>query len=370
MAIKSSGSLSMKTDIVGEFGGTAPHGLKEYYRNGSAGVTSNNTGIPTSGEIGFKDFYSAVKQFTHTISSNQKQLNLNTYLTGQGWNGADPVVLTVASTVWLWSDDTSVAGLTIPSALNGLLTIHHYGKIIGRGGNGGNSGSQNTNPTDPTAGGPAVSNSATGVVLHTYAGSFIAGGGGGGGSFRWGGWGGGAGGGKGGNSGPRHVTLSGGSGGSIGKAGADGASWGSPYTDYNYCGSDGGSGDPRGFGGGAGGGGGTSIDTGSSCNVYMGTGGGGGRILPGTGGNGGDRSGPYRASGREGGDGGSAGNVGGNGTGSYGNEDGAGGGGGWGAAGGNAVGQLGKNGAAGGAAWAGTNWASRPTASGTIYGTT
>lgn len=49
MAVKSSGSLSIKTDIVGEFGGTAPHGLKEYY--------DAATGIPASGTISMSDFY-------------------------------------------------------------------------------------------------------------------------------------------------------------------------------------------------------------------------------------------------------------------------------------------------------------------------
>lgn len=375
MAIKSSGSLSMVTDIVGEFGGTAPHGLKEYYRNGSAGVSSQNTNIPTSGEIGFKDFYGAVLQFSHTISGTHLQMNLNTYLVGQGWNGADPVVLTIPSSTWLYSNSTSVAGLTIPSNLSGKLTIHHYGKIIGMGGQGGDAG-QN----DAGAGGPAVSNSASGVVLHTYSGSFIAGGGGGGGSFLYGGGGGGAGGGRGGNSNSRHTTLSGGAGNTSAPVdnpvgyqgyGNGGASWGSPYVDYNYCGSDGGSGNPSApQGGTAGGGGATAIDTGSSCGFYGGAGSGGGRRLPGTGAAGGNRSGPYRSSSTEGGTGGSAGNVGRNGIGSYGQEDGAGGGGGWGAAGGTAVGSTARGGGAGGAAWAGTNWASRPTASGTIYGST
>ena len=365
MAIKSSGSLSMKTDIVGEFGGTAPHGLKEYYRDGSAGVSPNNTNIPTSGTIGFKTFYNAVLQFEHTITSNQKELNLNTYLTGQGWNGSDPVVLTINSSVWLWSDSTSAAGLIIPSNFNSLLTIHHYGKIIGKGGQGGDAG-QN----DAGAGGPAVSNSASGVVLHTYSGSYIAGGGGGGGSNLYGGGGGGAGGGRGGNSNTRHTTRSGGAGGGLNSTGGNGQSWGSPYTDNNYCGSDGGTGDPIGYGGGSGGGGSTNIDTGSSCGMYGGAGGGGGRILPGTGGTGGNRGGPYRSSSTEGGEGGSGGSAGQNGIGSYGQEDGAGGGGGWGAAGGTAAGNTARSGGAGGAAWSGTDWASRPTASGTIYGAT
>ena len=56
MTVKSSGTLSMITDIVGEFGGSAPHGLKEYYSGGS-NVGSWVSGVPSSGEIGMKDFY-------------------------------------------------------------------------------------------------------------------------------------------------------------------------------------------------------------------------------------------------------------------------------------------------------------------------
>ena len=54
-ALASSGSLSLGTSagtdrsISGEFGGSAPHGLSEYY-----GVAS---GVPSSGEIEFSDFY-------------------------------------------------------------------------------------------------------------------------------------------------------------------------------------------------------------------------------------------------------------------------------------------------------------------------
>lgn len=294
--------------------------------------------------------------------SNLKQINASDYV-----NPGDTLV--IPSNFWVWSDNTSVAALTIDVE---NITIENNGKIIGKGGNGGHSGSQNTNPTNPTAGGPAIkiNSGVNGVVIVNGSGAYIAGGGGGGGSFRWGGGGGGAGGGVGGNSGPRHTTLSGGTGGILNASGGNGGSWGSPYIDYNYSGSDGGSGDPRAFGGGAGGGGGSNIDTGSSDNCYMGTGGGGGRILPGTGGNGGDRAGYARLSGREGGDGGSAGNVGGNGRDAYGNEDGAGGGGGWGASGGTAAGQLAKVGAAGGKAVEDNGNAYTLTNNGTIYGAT
>lgn len=48
MPLQSSGPISLN-DIAGEFGGTTPHSLSEYY-----GV---DTGVPASGIISFSDFY-------------------------------------------------------------------------------------------------------------------------------------------------------------------------------------------------------------------------------------------------------------------------------------------------------------------------
>ena len=58
MALQSSGAISLN-DIAGEFGGSTPHSLSEYYRNGGL-TTANNTNVPTSGAIDFADFYGAV----------------------------------------------------------------------------------------------------------------------------------------------------------------------------------------------------------------------------------------------------------------------------------------------------------------------
>ena len=60
MALPSSGTLSIN-DIVGEFGGSAPHALSEYYRGGSLvqDITQNSS-VPTSGTIKITDFYGAV----------------------------------------------------------------------------------------------------------------------------------------------------------------------------------------------------------------------------------------------------------------------------------------------------------------------
>lgn len=50
MALQTSGQISLQ-DIAAEFGGTAPHGLTEYYAAAA--------GIPASGEISIQDFYGA-----------------------------------------------------------------------------------------------------------------------------------------------------------------------------------------------------------------------------------------------------------------------------------------------------------------------
>ena len=74
MAIQSSGTISM-TDIVAEFGGSVPHSLSEYYRNGGS-VPANNTNVPTSGTIYFSNFYGAVNEIQVTISSNTTNYQL------------------------------------------------------------------------------------------------------------------------------------------------------------------------------------------------------------------------------------------------------------------------------------------------------
>lgn len=58
MALPGSGAISL-SEIASQYGGSAPHSLKDYYRNGTEGVpdTVSTQNIPTSGAIGLKDFY-------------------------------------------------------------------------------------------------------------------------------------------------------------------------------------------------------------------------------------------------------------------------------------------------------------------------
>lgn len=59
MPIQTSGTIRI-TDIVNEFGGSAPHNMSEYYRGGSRvpNIPANNN-VPTSGRINLADFYGA-----------------------------------------------------------------------------------------------------------------------------------------------------------------------------------------------------------------------------------------------------------------------------------------------------------------------
>jgi len=332
MALQSSGLITLY-QVQTEFGGANPISMSEYYRGG-AYTTTNNTGVPTSGSISLSNFYGTVGEFSFTISSNTQEANLSTLATAAGWDGSAPLLATIASGVYVWSDDTANPGLLINVA---NCTVTNNGYIIGKGGSQGGGGSGGLGGD----GGSAINVSASGVTLVNSNGAYIAGGGGAGGGSNGGG-------GAGGGDSASPVV-----GGAVGQEGGDGAT--------------------AGTGGGAGGGGGALGETGTSG------GGGGGRILPGVGGSG------AVSNRNSGGNGGSAGNAGGqastgyypyvvSGTTYY--LGASGGGGGWGAAGGAgrnqvspSVGDFTTNvGGAGGAAISGTS--PSLTNNGTIYGST
>jgi hypothetical protein len=239
--------------------------------------------------------------------------------------------LRIPSNMWVWSDSTSTAALTIDIP----CTVINEGKVIGKGGQGGNYVGVRA-----TAGGPAINVTSSGVTFTNSSGAYVAGGGGGGGYYQdqsnpsdaHAGGGGGAGGGNGGTGRINQGYWQAGVGGALNASGTAGGNGGN-------------SNNVTGGGGGAGGG--------SGSQQYGG--GGGGRILPGTGG-----SSASNAS-----NGGSAGNAGSSSSNFL-----AGGGGGWGAAGAYGGGTTGtfSNGGAGGAAISGTSRTLNN--SGTIYGST
>lgn len=396
MTLQSSGAISI-LNIVGEFGGSGSHSLSEYYKGGTW-VPSTTIGgsIPTGSagtQISLSNFYGATTytppaEFNRTVNvvTYSGNWNVRDYLINAGWDGSVKVNLTLSSTTMIvgysttsphnGSPGTARPAMIINGSFPNGLKIINNGKILGRGARGASAtpGVSFHNNYNGWPGGDAISNSLSTSTLEFVNNGYVAGGGGGGAAAAYAGGGAGAGGAPGGSGRGANATgQPGGTNGTGTNAGAGGGSpsgtstpaveTGTPSNAFNWGGSDGGSGDRGGHGGTAGGGGATAIDTGSSNGIWGGGGGGSGFVLPGTGGNGGDRSGSYRSAGREGGDGGSGGNQGGTGISTYGGEDGGGGGGGWGAKGGDSPSGTGG---AGGKAVTGT--AINFTGTGTEYG--
>ncbi len=132
-----SGQLDMD-NISGEFGGSPPHSLSEYYRNGGF-TTSNNTSVPTSGAISISNFYNCIGEIHYTISSHATNFHC-AHAFGNDWASSVPKRLYINSGITVGG--TSGAALTISSGMGGTLVIHNSGSIEGYGGsaNGGTGG--------------------------------------------------------------------------------------------------------------------------------------------------------------------------------------------------------------------------------------
>ncbi len=269
-----------------------------------------------SGAIGMNSGYGksnrAAISYTYSASAANPSLNITTI--GGYVAGKSDVTITVNSGVYLYATSTGTPGLTLSGGSSGdTVTLVNNGFILGKGGNGHGQTAGNAAQAG-LVGGTALQLGFNTTVNNTNGSAYVAGGGGSGAQLNGTG-GGGAGGGAGGfYNGRFGVFSTGAAGGGPGATGANGTGVG--------------------FGKGV---------------LYQG--GGGGRILPGSGGAGGGNNGSGGGSGGGGGGtGGSAGGAGGSGTsgGNSGANAAGGGGGGWGASGGSCPG-TGSGGASGGA---------------------
>jgi len=185
MACPASGTISIQ-DIVDEFGGSGPHSLSEYYRDG-ANVPGNNTSVPTSGAIALANFYSAVNEIQYTCSSDVQNLNLETAFTTSNWTSTVPKRLIVNSGVTVGTTGSNYA-INIPDSMAGTLTIDNNGNIYGSPGAAGSAGSNGG------VGGTAIfihtGNTSSDITINNASGANIKGGGGGGGGGGTGGAGG------------------------------------------------------------------------------------------------------------------------------------------------------------------------------------
>lgn len=236
--------------------------LGQLYRGGGIvpASTPQNANVPTSGRISLGNLRGASRRrvltITYTVNTLQAIIslpNIPDYLAG-----STDLVVYISPDVYVYSDDTAVAGLTLLGGAEGdTLIIENHGFIIGRGGNGG--GGPNAGGHGQ-AGGPALSLvdlAAIPTTVLNQPGAYIAGGGGGGAG-----------------------NASGGGGGGGGGAGGG---WGG-----------------QGIAGGGPG------EVGANSGARTGRGGGGGRVLPGKGGTGANSNNNYNAQG--GGAGGGGGN--------------------------------------------------------------
>ena len=108
------GTLSMST-IAGEYGGSTPHSLSEYYRGGGLVPTHSNTaGIPTSGLIDFEDF-----QNTSATSPNDMSIsgNVGSFYRSQGKGAVGYGGVNVPNSS-LFTDNLGVMGNWIDNSLN------------------------------------------------------------------------------------------------------------------------------------------------------------------------------------------------------------------------------------------------------------
>ena len=171
MALQGSGEIKI-TEIVAEFGGTVPHSLSEYYRNGGA-VPANNTNVSETGQISMSMFYNAVNEIQITVSADATNYQLSNAF-GSNWATAVPKRLTINSGVTIGSSSTTAA-MTIEGSMGGTLIVHNTGTIVGAGGAGSSNGAG-------AAGSNAVRSDQNGsITFYNNSGGNLYGGGGGGG---------------------------------------------------------------------------------------------------------------------------------------------------------------------------------------------
>lgn len=200
MAVKSSGPLSITTDIVGEFGGVAPHSISEFYDGAGLVPTGANPNVPSSGAVSFSNFYGAVNVVTISIINNQYDSNgtlvtldkastLNLFEIANKTIGSNAGNNVVVPLVFRLDSDTVFNNSIIFGGSFTDITIQNNGIIAGRGGHGAN-GSQYSPSKDNTLGNSLngfkgnaaifVDSDQTKVTITNLEKGFIAGGGDGG----------------------------------------------------------------------------------------------------------------------------------------------------------------------------------------------
>jgi hypothetical protein len=181
MPIRNTGALPI-TEIVTEFGGSTPHGLSEYYANGSflsPGYFPNPPAVPSTGSpLNVGAFYGKSKRrsINVTISQNTADLDvvpLFSTLLAQSTIPAD-CFLTINAGVTVYGNLKS-ALVVAPDTSSvskfrnvDTLTIINKGNIVGFAGTGGDGGCGiNVLGSDGTLGGVAIALGRTTTIINS-----------------------------------------------------------------------------------------------------------------------------------------------------------------------------------------------------------
>lgn len=188
MAIPGPGTAISINTIVGEFGGTVPHSISEYYRGGGlVPNTPGNASVPTSGAIALGNFYGTANRNAYTLTISADTQNYDVY-TNRGpayIAGSTDITVQINPGVTVGSSSVPAYALLVPSAFNpgDNITIVNNGAIRGMAGSGGNGGEGNSGTSYPGSAGSAGGNAlyVNRPTTVTNNGTIAAGGGGGGG---------------------------------------------------------------------------------------------------------------------------------------------------------------------------------------------
>ena len=109
----------------------------------TATISLNDAAVRTLAGVGASPAAIAItnlsgksNQFAFTISSNQTNANLRTLAVNAGWNQSIKVAATIASGVYISSNNTGTPALTVSGSFPGGVELINQGFIIGMGGNG------------------------------------------------------------------------------------------------------------------------------------------------------------------------------------------------------------------------------------------
>jgi len=176
MTIVSSGAISINS-LVGEYGGSAPHSMNEYYKGGSyVSNHSNNSSVPTSGTIALNNFYGQSNTTPNdlNVAGTCGVYNVPLSKYSEQHQGINSTTDISGATIGSWSDSsfTNPAGtttFTMTMATSYTSTIGNNAWLGIQGNHGGGTFQSVTGHTQFRIGGTTY------LTAGGYAGSWISG---------------------------------------------------------------------------------------------------------------------------------------------------------------------------------------------------